>query len=122
MTEFKNKQKVDILADLFEGSTNEPTKGLEKLKELAYRKRPPTENISGSKILETDQQRLEGKSQMKMGFTYSISKRNLVESGTPKVKIKIMIPKTIEHRVSLPKIVDYAIESFLEELESAVDE
>ena len=122
MTESKNKQKVDILADLFEASTSESTEGLEKLKELAYRKRPPTGQISGSESPGVNPGESKGKSQLKGGLSYSISKRRLVENGAPKVKIKIVIPKTIEHQVSMPKIVDYAIESFLEELKSAVDE
>ena len=112
---------MDILADLFDASTSESAEGLEKLKELAYRKRPSTGH-SGPEDPGADQRESRGESQLKKGLSYSISKRKVVENGAPKVKIKIVIPKVIEHQVSISKIVDYAIESFLEELKSAVDE
>ena len=122
MTQYKNKQQVDILGDLFRSSTNESPEGLEKLRELAYRKRPSTDIITESENYGEHQQKFEEKTQLKKELSCSISKRKVFEEGAPKVKIKIVIPKRIEHQISMSKIVDYAVESFMEELNSAIDE
>ena len=122
LTEPKNKQPIDILADLFKESAGESSRDLEKLSELAYRKHPSpgimdqSENRGG--IIRGN----ERETKLKRELSYSISKRKVFEDGAPKVKVKIVVPKTIEHQVSMSRIVDHAIESFLEELKSAVEE
>ena len=113
---------MDILADLFMESSGESPKGLEKLSELTYRKRPSEGTMAESVNRQGNPNQYEGKAEGKGEFSYSVSKRKIIENGTPKVKIKIVIPKSLERHVSMSKIVDYAIESFLEELKSAVEE
>ena len=122
MTETMNKQNIDILADLFKESTGESPRGLEKLSELTYRKQPSTGIIDESENREGITRKYEIKPKLKRELSYSISKCKVVEDGAPKVKVKIVVPKTIEHHVSMSRIVDHAIESFLEELKSAVEE
>ena len=122
MTEPKNKQHIDILADLFKESAGESSRSLEKLSELAYRKHPSPGMMDESKNREGVIRGCERETKLKRELSYSISKRNVVEDGAPKVKVKIVVPKTIEHQVSISRIVNHAIESFLEELKSAVEE
>ena len=122
LTEEKNKQNIDILADLFKESAGESPRGLEKLSELTYRKQPSPGIIDESENRGRITQKYERKAKLKRELSYSISKCNVVEDGAPKVKVKITVPKTIEHHVSMSRIVDTAIESFIEELKSAVEE
>ena len=62
------------------------------------------------------------KTQLKRKLSYSISKNKVGEDGAAKVEIKIVVPTEIKHHVSMSRIVDYAIQSFLKELKSAAEE
>ena len=122
LTERKNKQNIDILADLFKESAGDSSIGLEKLRELIYRKRPSTGIIAELENREGFPQNNIRNTRLKKKLSHSISKRIVVENGAPTVKIKIVVPTAIKHHISMSRIVDYAIESFLEELKSAVEE
>ena len=118
----KDKQNVDILGNLFKGSAGDSSTGLEELSELTYRKRPSAGIIAKSENGEGFLQINKGKTQPKRKISYSISKSKVSEGGAPKVKIKIVVPNEIKHHVSMSRVVDYALKSFLKELKSAAEE
>lgn len=122
MIKRKNKKNVDILGNLFKGSAGDSSIGLEELSELTYRKRPSTGRIAKSENREGFPQKNKRKAQLKRKLSYSISKNKVGGVGAAKVKIKIVVPTEIKHHVTMSRIVDYAIKSFLEELKSAVEE
>ena len=118
----KNKQNVDILGNLFKESAGDSPIGVEELSELTYRKQPSTGIITKLENQEGFPEKNKRKTQLKRKLSYSISKNKVGEDGAAKVEIKIVVPTEIKHHVSMSRIVDYAIQSFLKELKSAAEE
>ena len=118
--ERKNKHNVDILADLFKESAGDSASGLEELSELTYRKRPSSAIKAKFENRQGFPQKNKRKTQLKGKLSYSISKNKVVDHY--EAKVKIMLPTEIKYHVSMSRIVDYAIQSFLKELNSAIEE
>ncbi len=114
----KNKKK-DIFDDLLKGSEEDSIPGVEDLTELLYRRRgQPSTEASTKKSVRAPEQKRKEKTPAKKKVTYYIPEKISVELGEAKAKIKVMVPKELKSRVSMSRIVELALNSIFNELET----
>lgn len=99
------KEKGNILNDLLGGSDHETDSRTDELRELIYRK-----DESGNKALPKPS------AASKKKVTHYLSEKVSVELSEAKAKIKVMVPPELKSRVSMSKIVEFAVKGILEEL------
>ena len=111
----RRKKTGDILNELFMDSPEESVPGLKGLTELVYR------NDQSSK--ERAEKQNFSQPDTESGFAkkkvaYYLSEKVLVELSDAKAKIKVMVPRGMKSRVSMSRIVDYAVNAILEEFKT----
>ncbi len=113
----KNKQK-DTFDDLLKGSGEDSTPGVKDLTELLYNRGQPSTEASTKKSVRTPKQKRKEKTPAKKKVTYYIPEKISVELSEAKAKIKVMVPNELKSRVSMSKIVELALNSIFNELET----
>ena len=113
----KNK-KMDILDDILKGAEKDSISGMEDLTELLYRRGQVSAESSTKENVIASKKKSKEKTSAKKKVTYYISEKVSVELGEAKAKIKVMVPKKIESRVSMSRIVELALNSIFNELET----
>jgi hypothetical protein len=113
----KNKKK-DILDDILKGSEEGSIPGMEDLTELLYHRGQPSTEASTKKSVVAPKQKRKEKMPAKKKVTYYIPENISVELGEAKAKIKVMVPKKLKSRVSMSRIVEVALNSIFNELET----
>ena len=104
----------NIFDDLYGDSETDAIQGLDGLTELIYQ----TDPSSTRQAAEKDQnpaQNHQNSSPSKKKVTYYLSEKVLVELCDAKAKIKILVPSKLKSKVSMSRIVDYAVNAILEE-------
>ena len=104
----------NIFDDLYRNSETDAIQGLEGLTELIYQTDPSSTRQAAEKGQNTAQNRQNSKPSKKKA-TYYLSEKVLVELCDAKAKIKILVPSNIKSKVSMSRIVDYAVNAILEE-------
>ena len=108
----KRKETGDIFDDLFMDSPEESIPGLKGLTELIYRNdRSSKERAEKQNFSQPNTENRSAKKKV----TYYLSEKVLVELCDAKAKIKVMVPRGMKSRVSMSRIVDYAVNAILEE-------
>ena len=105
----------DVLAELLSDSETEPQPEQAELIRLIYR--------SGSKEVEIERAHSSGSIQAsrnpednrKKKATYYLSEKVLVELCEAKARIRVQVPSELRAKVSMSRIVDYAVGAILEE-------
>ncbi|MBC2696313.1 MAG: hypothetical protein HF982_13765 [Desulfobacteraceae bacterium] len=113
----KNKKK-DIFDDLLKGAEEDSIPGIKDLTELLYSRGQPSTEASTKKIVRASQQKRKEKTTAKKKVTYYIPEKISVELSEAKAKIKVMVPSELKSRVSMSKIVELALNSIFNELET----
>jgi hypothetical protein len=104
----------NIFDDLYRDSETESIPGLEGLTELIYQTNPS----STPQATETDQNAAPNRQNSrssKKKVSYYLSEKVLVELSDAKAKIKVLVPSKLKSKVSMSRIVDYAVNAILEE-------
>jgi hypothetical protein len=114
----EKKKKKDIFDDLLKGSEEDSIPGVEDLTELLYRRGQPSTEASTKKSVRAPKQKRKEKTPAKKKVTYYIPEKISVELGEAKAKIKVMVPKELKSRVSMSRIVELALNSIFNELET----
>ena len=114
----KTMEIGDIFDDLFKESPEESDPGLKGLQKLIYRKKRSSNATTVKQNV--NQQAPEDRSAKKK-VTYYLSEKVLVELFDAKAKIKVMVPRNTKSRVSMSRIVDYAVNAILEEFKKELD-
>lgn len=109
-----------ILDDLLDNQQeDESASELEGLNEFVFR----GERSSGKTALVEHQKKDPHKNKIKKApkkkTTFMISENISVQLNEAKAKIKIMVPEPLRSKVSMSKIVNYAVKAILDELNSA---
>ena len=105
----------DVLAELLNDPETEPQPEQAELIRLIYR--------SGSKEVGIEREQLPGSIQdsrnpedkRKKKATYYLSEKVLVELCEAKARIRVQVPSELRAKVSMSRIVDYAVGAILEE-------
>jgi len=105
----------DVLAELLNDPETEPRPEQAELIRLIYR--------SGSKEVGIEREQLPGSIQdssnpedkRKKKATYYLSEKVLVELCEAKARIRVQVPSELRAKVSMSRIVDYAVGAILEE-------
>ena len=113
----KNK-KMDILDDILKGAEKDSISGMEDLTKILYRRGQSSAESSTKESAIASKKKRKEKISAKKKVTYYISEKISVELGEAKAKIKVMVPKKIESRVSMSRIVELALNSIFNELET----
>ncbi|RJQ56458.1 MAG: hypothetical protein C4530_14565 [Desulfobacteraceae bacterium] len=107
-------EKRSVFDDLFEESGADSFPELEGLREFVYRGSPNDESARSMK-----EEGRNGNPAGKKKATYYLSEKVLVELFDAKAKIRILVPPSLKSKVSMSRIVDYAVGAILEEFNSA---
>ena len=108
----------DVLAELLNPSQTEYQPEEAELIRLIYRR-----DSSGSKNVSVERTQFPGsqkankhrENHRKKKATYYLSEQVLVELGEAKARIKVLVPSKLKTKVSMSKIVDYAVGAILKE-------
>lgn len=106
-------QTADIMDRILKDIPKETIPGLSELSEFIYQR-----DRSTSLILNEVDSRVPSRSVTpeKKRVTYYLSKKVCVELSEAKAKIKVQVPPKLKRKVSMSRIVDYAIKAILDEL------
>jgi hypothetical protein len=116
MKRMRNRMETrSVFDDLFEESGADSFPELEGLREFVYRGSPNDESARSMKEAEGRNGNPAGKKKA----TYYLSEKVLVELFDAKAKIRILVPPSLKSKVSMSRIVDYAVSAILEEFNSA---
>jgi hypothetical protein len=103
---------VDILDNLLTDVPDVTMPGVSELCEFIYQKNQPT----GPVLMELPTDNAShAEMPRKKKVTYYLSKKVLVELYDAKAKIKVLVPANVRRKVSLSRIVDFAVEAILDE-------
>ena len=105
-------QTADILDRVLSDVPNETIPGLSELSDYIYQRNRPTSPILREVNSETPSR--PGKSAKKK-VTYYLSQKVCVELSEAKAKIKVQVPSNLKRKVSMSRIVDYAVKAILDE-------
>lgn len=108
-------QQQNIFDELYTDKETEVILGVDSLSELIYqteRRSPPQDEIGGNNLVPYPLVR--GTSKKKV--TYYLSEKVVVELCDVKAKIRVMVPAGLKAKVSMSRIVDYAVNAILDEL------
>ena len=109
----KTENKKNILDDLFNKDIeNKPAHGFEELSVLVYRG-------SQKGIEQSPEPEDKNVTPQKTKISYSASDRVSIELKDTAAKIKVMLPPKMKKKISMEKIVDYAVKAILEELKNS---
>jgi len=108
-------ETVDILDHLLTDVSQESIPGIKELSDFVYQNRRPAGpmNAALNELPETDPSNATQPANKKV--TYYLSERVLVELYDAKAKIKVQVPKDMKSKVSMSKIVDYAVKAIVDE-------
>jgi hypothetical protein len=104
----------NIFDDLYRNSETESIQGLDGLSELIYQTDPSPARQAVSGDGDSSYNLTERKASKKK-VTYYLSKKVLVELCEAKARIKVLVPSNFKSKVSMSRIVDYAVDAILEE-------
>ena len=104
----------NIFDDLYRNSETDAIQGLDGLTEMIYQTDPSSHRQAAEKG-QNPAQRQQNSNASKKKVTYYLSEKVLVELCDAKAKIKILVPSNIKSKVSMSRIVDYAVNAILEE-------
>ena len=104
----------NIFDDLYGDSETDAIQGLDGLTELIYQTDPSSTRQAAEKDQNPAQNHQNSKPSKKK-VTYYLSEKVLVELCDAKAKIKILVPSKLKSKVSMSRIVDYAVNAILEE-------
>ena len=114
----ERNKKIDILDDILKGAEKDSISGMEDLTKILYRRGQSSAESSTKESAIASKKKRKEKISAKKKVTYYISEKISVELGEAKAKIKVMVPKKIESRVSMSRIVELALNSIFNELET----
>ena len=103
---------ADILDSLLTDVPDVTMPGVSELSDFIYRTNQQTNSVSMKESTEDASQAITPK---KKKVTYYLSKKVLVELYDAKAKIKVLVPTNVRRKVSLSRIVDYAVQAILDE-------
>ena len=113
----KGGKILDDLLDNRQG--DEGASGLEGLNEFVFRGERSSGKTAPVEQKNKDPHKNEIKKTPKKKTTFMISENVSVQLNEAKAKIKIMVPEPLRSKVSMSKIVNYAVKAILKELNSA---
>ena len=105
-------QTVDILDRLLADVPNETIPGLSELSEFIYQRNRPTSPILREVNNDVPSRPVEP---AKKKVTYYLSRKVCVELSEAKARIKVQVPPNLKRKVSMSRIVDYAVKAILDE-------
>jgi len=102
----------DLFDDLYTDTDDASVPGIEGLNELIYRnERTKEPDLYGLPSPPPSDEEPSTKKKV----TYYLSEKVLVELCDAKAKIKVLVPNAFKAKVSMSRIVDYAVNAILEE-------
>lgn len=110
-------QPQNIFDELYTNKETEVVQGVDDLSELLYqseKKSPPQDEIGGNHPIHYP---LMGRTYTKK-VTYYLSEKVVVELCEAKAKIRVKVPAGLKAKVSMSRIVDYAVNAILDEFNS----
>ncbi len=102
----EKKENGSVMNDLLGGHDSESSAHADDLGELIYRKGEAT----GARGPKTG-------AATKKKVTHYLSEKVSVELSEAKAKIRVMVPPELKSRVSMSKIVEFAVKGILDELD-----
>ena len=105
-------QTADIMDRIFTDMPKEKIPGLSELSEFIYQRDRPTSPIL-NEVKTNAQSRSVAPEKKKV--TYYLSKQVCVELSEANAKIKVQVPQKLKRKVSMSRIVDFAIKAILDE-------
>ena len=105
----------DVLAELLNDPITEPRPEQAELIRLIYRSGSNKVGIERAHTPESYQDRRNPEENRKKKATYYLSEKVLVELCEAKARIKVQVPSELRAKVSMSRIVDYAVGAILEE-------
>ncbi len=104
-------ETADILDSLLTDVPDVAMHGVSELSDFIYQRNQPTDSVSMIESTEGASHAITPKKKV----TYYLSKKVLVELYDAKAKIKVLVPTNVRRKVSLSRIVDYAVQAILDE-------
>ena len=107
-------QQQNIFDELYTDKETGTIQGVDGLSELIYqteRKAPQQDEIGGKNLIPYPLMRRTSKKKV----TYYLSEKVVVELCEAKAKIRVMVPTGLKTKVSMSRIVDYAVNAILDE-------
>ena len=111
-------KKNDILGSIIDGVEEDSIHDTDDFTELLYRRGRPSDKLSAKKSIRIPQQKKKENGLAKKKVTYYIPEKVSVELGEAKAKIKVMVPAKLKSLVSMSRIVELALSSIFNELET----
>lgn len=105
-------QTADILDRILTDVPNEQIPGLSELSEFIYQRDRPASPILREVKSDIPSRPVKP---LKKKVTYYLSKKVCVELSEAKAKIKVQVPPNLKRKVSMSRIVDYAVKAILDE-------
>ena len=105
-------QTADILSRILTDVSNETIPGVSELSEFIHQQNRMTSPIL--KQVNKDVPSRPGEPAKKRG-TYYLTQKVCVELSEAKAKIKVHVPPNLKRKVSMSKIVDFAVKAILDE-------
>jgi hypothetical protein len=110
---------TNILEDLFSQCRTTDGSDLEGLTDLVYgRSRETAAPSEASNVTDFPQRKIPVDSNKKK-LSYYLSQQVHVELCEAKAKIRVMVPPGLKSKVSMSRIVDYAVNAIIQELKTA---
>ena len=110
-------QHRNIFDELYQNTDAEPFQGLDGLSELIYQTEK-TELPSGPDGEDNLIPFPPRQPPAKKKVTYYLSEKVVVELCEAKAKIRVMVPPNFKRKVSMSRIVDYAVHAILDEFKT----
>jgi hypothetical protein len=107
-------QQQNIFDELYTDTKTEAIEGVDGLSELIYqteRKAPLVDEMIENNLIPYPLMQRPAKKKV----TYYLSEKVVVELCEAKAKIRVMVPTGMKARVSMSRIVDYAVNAILDE-------
>ena len=108
-------ETADILDNLLTDVPDVTMHGVSELSDFIHQRNQPTDSVPMPESTEDAPPAITPKKKV----TYYLSKKVLVELYDAKAKIKVLVPTKVRRKVSLSKIVDYAVQAILDEFKEA---
>ena len=117
----KDKRKKNVLDDLLNDELEEELDhGFEELSVLVYRGNRKTIEIpSGPDPPKTGKAASKSKKSAGKNISFTAEDNVSIELKDTAAKIKFMLPRNLKKKISMQKIVDYAVKAIVEELTSS---
>ena len=107
-------QPQTIFDELYQDTETGSIQGVDGLSELIYQTEPASPPQHGPAGHHPIRYRMNGK-QTKRKVTYYLSEKVVVELCEAKAKIRVMVSPDLKKKVSMSRIVDYAVDAILDE-------